>query len=210
MALPKSNEPPARIQIQRVTPQIDGGKYAVKRTVGDRVEVTARIFRDGHEILGAAVRYQPSRASRWQEAPLAAVGNDDWVGAFEVDSAGPWCYRIEAWVDRGASWQEELRRKHDAGQADLSSELAEGALLLGRGSVTVGEALAVEADDRSGKAWSATYEVDVDRVLARFGAWYELFPRSWGGFEGVRKQLPRLPRLRLDGLLPPPLPPHRR
>jgi starch synthase (maltosyl-transferring) len=55
--LPKTNDPPPRIQIQRVTPQIDGGKYAVKRTVGETVEVSARIFRDGHEALGAAVRY---------------------------------------------------------------------------------------------------------------------------------------------------------
>jgi starch synthase (maltosyl-transferring) len=205
--LPKTNEPPARIQIQRVTPQIDGGKYAVKRTVGDRVEVTARIFRDGHEILGAAVRYKPSRASRWREATLAAGGNDDWVGAFEVDSAGPWCYRIEAWVDRIASWQEELHRKADAGQEDLSSELAEGALLLGRETLTVEEGLAAPAGDRFGKAWSPTYEVDVDRVLARAGSWYELFPRSWGGFEGVRKQLPALAELGFDVVYLPPIHP---
>ena len=73
MPLPKTNDQPARIQIQRVTPQIDGGKYAVKRTVGDRVDVSARIFRDGHEILGAAVRYKPPGATRWQESPLTAV-----------------------------------------------------------------------------------------------------------------------------------------
>src|SRR3954464_11699216 len=166
--MPKT--PPARIQVQEVAPQIDWGRSPVKRTVGERVEVTARIFRDGHEILGAAVRYKPSRASRWQEAPLAAVGNDDWVGAFEVDSAGPWCYRIEAWVDRVASWQEELRPKADAGQEDLSSELAEGALLLGRESLTVEEGLAAPAGDRFGKGWSPTYEVDVDRVLGRFSS----------------------------------------
>ena len=104
MPLPKTNEPPARIQIQRVTPQIDGGKYAVKRTIGDRVDVSARIFRDGHEILGAAVRYKPPGATRWQESPLTPVGNDEWRGSFEVDSAGAYCYRIEAWVDRIASW----------------------------------------------------------------------------------------------------------
>ncbi|MES1248534.1 MAG: maltotransferase domain-containing protein, partial [Actinomycetota bacterium] len=73
MPLPKTNEPPARIQIQRVTPQIDGGRYAVKRTVGERVEVTARIFRDGHEILGAAVRYKGGGAARWQEVPLTPL-----------------------------------------------------------------------------------------------------------------------------------------
>jgi starch synthase (maltosyl-transferring) len=205
--LPKTNDPPARIQIQRVTPLVDGGAYAVKRTVGDRVDVTARIFRDGHEILGAAVRYKPSGATRWQETPLQALGNDEWAGAFEVDAPGTWCFRIESWVDRIASWREELRRKADAGQADLSSELAEGALLLGRDSVTVEEGLAADAGDRFGKAWSPTYEVDVDRVLARFGSWYELFPRSWGGFEGVRAQLPRYAELGFYVVYLPPIHP---
>ena len=207
MPLPKTNDPPPRIQIQRVTPQIDGGRYAVKRTLGDIVDVSARVFRDGHDILGAAVRYKPARASRWQEAPLTAVGNDEWTGAFVVDACGTWCFRVEAWVDRVASWQEELRRKHDAGQDDLSSELAEGALLLGRDSVTVEEGLAAPAGDRAGKTWSPTYEVDVDRVLARFGSWYELFPRSWGGFDGVRAQLPRLAELGFDVLYLPPIHP---
>jgi starch synthase (maltosyl-transferring) len=207
MALPKTNDPPTRIQIQRVTPQIDGGKYAVKRTVGDIVEVGARIFRDGHEILGAAVRYKPAGSTRWRESPLEPMGNDAWRGSFTVDNCGAWCFRIEAWVDRIASWQEELKRKHDAGQEDLTSELAEGALLLGRGAVTVEEGLAAEAGDRSGKAWSPTYEVDVDRVLARFGSWYELFPRSWGGFEGVRGQLPKLAELGFDVLYLPPIHP---
>src|SRR4051794_16009629 len=121
--LPKTNDPPSRIQIQRVTPQIDCGRYAVKRIVGERVDVTARIFRDGHGVLGAAVRYKASGAARWQESPLTPLGNDEWAGSFTVDAAGSWCFRVEAWVDRVASWQEEIRRKHDAGQEDLSSEL---------------------------------------------------------------------------------------
>src|SRR2546423_4484666 len=61
--LPKTNDPPARIQIQRVTPQVDCGRYPVKRTVGDRIDVTARIFRDGHDLLGAAIRYKPAGAA---------------------------------------------------------------------------------------------------------------------------------------------------
>ena len=63
MPLPKTG-PPARIQIQHVTPQVDCGRYAVKRTVGDRVDVTARIFRDGHETLGAARAGPPTSARR--------------------------------------------------------------------------------------------------------------------------------------------------
>ena len=172
-----------------------------------RVEVTARIFRDGHETLGAAVRHKRPDATRWSETPLEPLGNDVWAGSFEVDRPGLWSFRIEAWVDRVASFQEELRRKVAAGQADLAGELSEGAVLLGAEELTVEKALAAPAGARSEKAWSATYSVDVDRVLARFGSWYELFPRSWGGFAGVRKQLPRFAELGFDVLYLPPIHP---
>jgi starch synthase (maltosyl-transferring) len=205
--VPKTSDPPPRIQIQRVTPQIDCGRYAVKRTVGDRVDVSATIFRDGHEILGAAIRYKPAGGTRWKESPLEHLGNDHWEGSFVVDGLGTWCYRVEAWVDRVASFHHELQRKVDGGQADLSGELAEGAALLGVETLTVEDALAAPAGDRSEKTWSQTYEVDVDRELARFGSWYELFPRSWGGFEGVRKVLPDIAALGFDVVYLPPVHP---
>jgi starch synthase (maltosyl-transferring) len=208
--IPKTT--PARIQIQEVLPQVDCGRYPIKRTVGDRVDVTARIFRDGHETLGAAVRHKGPDATRWSESPLEPLGNDAWAGSFEVDRPGRWSFRIEAWVDRVASFQEELRRKVAAGQADLGSELSEGAVLLsnldlGDEALTVEKALAAPAGTRSEKAWSATYTVDVDRVLGRFGSWYELFPRSWGGFAGARKLLPRFAELGFDVLYLPPIHP---
>ena len=207
MALPKTNEPPARIRIQRVEPQVDCGRYPVKRTVGDRVEVTAWIVRDGHDVLGAAVRAKGPGSSRWAESPLEPLGNDAWRGSFTVDRPGAWQFRVDAWVDRVASYQDEIRRKVAASQDDLSGELSEGAALLGRETLTVDEALAAPAGDRSGKASSAAYGVDVDRVLARFGAWYELFPRSWGGFEGVQALLPGFAELGFDVLYLPPVHP---
>ena len=205
MAIPKTS--PARIQIQEVSPQVDCGRYPIKRTVGDRVEVTARIFRDGHETLGAAVRHKGPDATRWSESPLEPLGNDVWAGSLEVDRPGLWSFRIEAWVDRVASFQEELRRKVAAGQADLASELSEGAVLLGDEELTLEKALAAPPGTRSEKAGSAAYSVDVDRVLGRFGSWYELFPRSWGGFAGVRKLLPRFAELGFDVLYLPPIHP---
>ena len=205
MAIPKTT--PARIQIQEVSPQVDCGRYPVKRAAGDQVAVTARIFRDGHETLGAAVRHKGPDATRWSETPLEPLGNDVWAGSFEVDRPGLWSFRIEAWVDRVASFQEELRRKVAAGQADLTSELSEGAVLLGGDELTVEQALAAPAGTRAEKAWSATYSVDVDRVLGHFGSWYELFPRSWGGFAGVRELLPRFAELGFDVLYLPPIHP---
>ncbi|HKS77483.1 MAG TPA: alpha-1,4-glucan--maltose-1-phosphate maltosyltransferase [Gaiellaceae bacterium] len=203
--MPKTK--PARIQIQEVTPQIDCGRYPVKRTAGESVAVTARIFRDGHETLGAAIRQRSPGSSSWTETPLEPLGNDAWSGSFEVDLPGLWCFRIEAWVDRVASFQEELRRKVAAGQTDLAGELSEGAVLLGMKELTVDQALEARPGRRSEKAWSATYEVDVDRVLARFGSWYELFPRSWGGFKGVRELLPRFAELGVDVIYFPPIHP---
>ena len=207
MPLPKTNNPPPRIQILEVEPQVDCGRYPVKRIAGERVDVAARIFRDGHDVVGAAVRYRPAGTARWQEAPLEPRGNDHWSGSFAVDRPGAWSFRIEAWTDRLASFQDELRRKVEGGQDDLSSELAEGAALLGRPAVTVEEALAAPAGDRAGTASSEVYDVDVDRELARFGSWYELFPRSWGGFEGVRAMLPEFAELGFDVLYLPPIHP---
>jgi starch synthase (maltosyl-transferring) len=205
VAIPKTT--PARIQILEVSPQVDCGRYPVKRTVGDTIDVTARIFRDGHETLGAAVRHKRPDATRWSETPLEPLGNDVWAGSFEVDRPGLWSFRIEAWVDRVASFQEELRRKVAAGQTDLDGELSEGGALLGDEELTVEKALAAPAGARSEKAWSQTFSVDVDRVLGRFGSWYELFPRSWGGFAGVHELLPQFAELGFDVLYLPPIHP---
>lgn len=68
MPLPKTQEPPRRIQIQHVSPVLDGGRYAVKATVSERLEVGAVIFRDGHEILGAHVRARCQGERRWRES----------------------------------------------------------------------------------------------------------------------------------------------
>jgi starch synthase (maltosyl-transferring) len=207
MPAPKGKEPPRRIQIQRVSPQIDGGRYAVKRTVGEQVDVSADVFRDGHEVLGVAVKYRREGERRWQESLMRFEGNDRWTACFVPDGCGRWQFAVEAWVDRYASWRHEIQRKVEAEQEDLTSELAEGAALYGVESMTVDEALADCRTDRSEAIASPTYEVDVDVKLARFGSWYELFPRSWGGFKGVERVLPELAELGFDVVYMPPVHP---
>src|SRR3954469_3007281 len=197
----------SRIQIQDLDPLVDCGRYASKACVDDEVRVEATIYRDGHELLGAALRTKPHGATRWRETPMSDLGNDRWAATFTPDRCGRWCYRIEAWVDPVASFQWELRRKVEGGQQDLASELAEGALLLDRETITVEEALAAEPGARLERTWSQTVNVEVDRERARFGSWYELFPRSWGGFAGVERQLPRLAELGFDVLYLPPIHP---
>jgi starch synthase (maltosyl-transferring) len=205
--LPKTR---ARIQVQRVWPMLDCRRWPAKRSLGDRVDVWADVFGDGHDVLRAVVRYRAPGSRRWREAPMEPIGNDHWHGSFEVTELGRWQYAITAWIDRWASWQWELKRKLEAGQKDLSSELLEGAVLAGVDSLTVDEALdpaAAPKQQRHEEATSPPLELIVDRERARFGSWYELFPRSWGGFAGVEKQLPRLAELGFDVVYFPPIHP---
>jgi starch synthase (maltosyl-transferring) len=204
------SERPDRIRIERLWPQVDAGRYPVKRTLGERVHVYATFVRDGHEVLGGALRYRPPGKRRWRELPMQRIPEDldRWHGSFVADTLGRWQFGAVAWVDRVASWQHELERKVAGGQADLSSELSEGAALLGVAALTVEEGLAAEAGDRSEQVVSAqTLEVLVDSKRAAYGAWYELFPRSWGGFAGVEKLLPEFAKLGFDVLYLPPVHP---
>jgi starch synthase (maltosyl-transferring) len=200
-------KPLPRIRVENVRPQLDSGRFPVKRTVGERVDVSATVIRDGHDILGASVLYREPGKRRFQSAPLEPVGNDVFAGWFAVTSCGRWEYLVEAWSDRAATWRDELRRKVDAGQEDLSGELAEGEQLLGIPQLDVDTALASTASDRHGATRSELYAVEVDRELARFGAWYELFPRSFGGFAGVERVLPQLAELGFDVVYLPPIHP---
>ena len=134
---------------------------------------------------------------------------DRWTGSFHVDRCGRWEFTIEAWVDRFESWRDELRSKVEAGQTDLESELQEGGALLKMLELDVATALATTERDRSEPTRLVrSLEVDADRALARFGAWYELFPRSWGGFAGRREGAARARRsLGFDVVYFPPIHP---
>jgi starch synthase (maltosyl-transferring) len=238
-------EPAQRIEIQYPAPAVDGGRYPAKRCVGDRVRVVADVFRDGHDLLRAVVRYHGPGEADWAEAELqridAHLGGVRWAGSFEVDRQGTWEYTIEAWTDVFGTWRDELERKVEAGHPDLLGELSEGIVLLRETSgnalsddraliehalialedpaipesakhdVALGPELsaAVErAQQRHGRvAVEPPLKLEVDRVRARFGAWYELFPRSWGGLKGVETQLPRLKELGFDVIYLPPVHP---
>jgi starch synthase (maltosyl-transferring) len=206
--IPKTR--PARIQIQNVWPTIDCGRFPVKRSLGDAVDVYADVFCDGHDVVRAVVRYRPPGTRRFLEAPMEPLGSDRWHGIFQASELGRWQFTVTAWVDRFASWQHEVRRKVDAGQTDLASELLEGAVLLGVDSLTLEAGLAAvpaAKEPRRGETSILPLELIVDRDRARFGCWYELFPRSWGGFAGVEAQLPAFAELGVDVLYLPPIHP---
>ncbi len=128
--------PPARIVIQYPQPTVDGGAFPTKRVVGDRVDVSVDVFRDGHDLLRSVVKYRPPGSRRWREAELRRIddhlGGVRWAGSFEVDRTGGWSFTFEAWTDRFGTWRDELERKVAAGQHDLVGELMEGVALLHR------------------------------------------------------------------------------
>jgi starch synthase (maltosyl-transferring) len=205
---PPKTRPP-RIEIQAVWPRLDCGRYPAKRTAGEELEVSATVFAEGHDVVRAVVRHREPGARKWIETPMEPLVNDLWRGSFAVEKLGRWEYTVAAWIDRFASWRYELERKLAAEQDDLSAELAEGAALLGRKTLTVADALAAQPDlpREAETALPEPLELIVDRERATFGAWYELFPRSYGGFAGVEAVLPELAELGFDVLYFPPIHP---
>ena len=202
--------PAARILIEDVWPEIDAGRYPVKRIAGEEVVVWADLFRDGHDKIAAVVKYAFA-GEPWREAPFAFFDNDRWVARFRPDRVGRWSYTIEAWTDRFAGWCDDLITKRAAGQ-DVTLELIEGAQLIEATLPYASEAdarhlqalldaaaaadtaaraelmlspelrrLMARADPRADCVhYDRELEIVVDRGQALFAAWYEMFPRSQG------------------------------
>jgi starch synthase (maltosyl-transferring) len=139
-----------RVVIEHVSPEIDGGRFPIKRTVGDTVVVEADIFADGHDALSGLLLYRKEQDRDWTEVPLAFLVNDRWTGAFRVAEPGRYVYTVIAWADRFKSWRRDLAKKVDAGQ-DVAMDLLIGAGLLRdaarRASGPDAQALARSADD---------------------------------------------------------------
>jgi starch synthase (maltosyl-transferring) len=245
LQLDELTQPPPRICIEGLAPDVDCGRYRAKRCLGDTVTLGATIFRDGHDVIRAVVRYAPPDSEPWREVEMERVvpdlGEERWSAAVELDRLGQWRWTVEAWSDAFATWHRELERKVAAGQTGLDSELSEGLVLLRQtldragpaDTQPIAAAIAVLADEDApperrvaaalapGLAAAVTghpdrqratrldrvLELDVERRRAAVGAWYELFPRSWGGLAGVRDELPRLASLGFDVVYLPPIHP---
>ena len=122
------------VVIENVHPLLDGGRYAIKRLVGEPVHVTADIFKDGHDVIAAAVKWRGAGTKKWQEAPMTPGDNDVWSGFFTVTEIGDCEFTVEAWLDAYGTWRDEFRRKYEGGQEDLRSEALEGVHLLEQGA----------------------------------------------------------------------------
>jgi starch synthase (maltosyl-transferring) len=118
-----------RVIIEGVKPEVDGGRFPIKRIVGERVTVEADIFADGHSMLSAVVCYRPARARAWHESAMQLIENDRWRGQFRVETLEPFVYTFQAWVDEFQTWNRDFIKKFDAGQ-EISLDLLAGAKLI--------------------------------------------------------------------------------
>ena len=236
-----------RVVVDRVTPEIDGGRFPIKRACGEAVIVEADVFADGHDALAVRLCYRHDQVAAWSEAPMEPLGNDHWRASFSTSLLGRYRYTVIGWIDHFATWRRNLGKKVEAGQSVATD------LLMGAGLIRKAAGLAREDDAARLKQWAselsdaatsesarvrlafseevrllmdrypdrstaAQYhhelEAIVDRVKARFSAWYELFPRSCsrvpgrhGTFKDCEARLPYVASMGFDVLYLPPIHP---
>jgi glycosidase len=204
----ESAELTRRVVIEGVKPEIDAGRFPIKRTAGEQVVVEADVFADGHDALSGRLLYRRAADADWSETPLVPLVNDRWRAAFRVAEIGAYCYTLEGWVDHFKTWARDLTKRVDADQdvavdlligaafvddartratgedGDRLREAAESLRAGGPDAVAralspeLGRLMAMHGDRGAVTRYGRELPVWVDRERARFSAWYELFPRS--------------------------------
>jgi len=212
----------SRVIIENVQPEVDGGRYPAKRTVGERVDVTADIFADGHDHVRADVLYKKASDKNWNRVAMSHQGNDSWKASFYTTEKTNYVFNVEAWIDHLETWHDGIKKKASA-MLDVKLELQEGALLLeqaadGKEKELLGLAkvfrdekkyheniVAIQSPDfgdlvhqhplrQHVTRYTRELHVRVETKLALFSAWYELFPRSaaQGGRHGTFQDVIKL------------------
>jgi starch synthase (maltosyl-transferring) len=193
-----------RVVIENIQPSVDGGLYPAKRTIGERVDVSAAIFGDGHDHIRASILYKKEKGE-WKEVPMHPTFNDEWKASFYVEEKGFYFFTVHAWVDHFETWYDGFKKKANA-KVDVKVELMEGALLLRKlgekDAELISKARRLEDTAHYAEAIQLVlspefetivtnhplkenvteagveYAVLVEHVKANFSSWYELFPRS--------------------------------
>lgn len=145
-----------RVVIENVTPEVDGGRFPAKRTVGDTVRVEADIFTDGHDSIAAVLLFRSEDSALWTERPMQPLVNDRWTGDFPVTKIGRYRYTIRAWVDHWETWRRDLKKRIDAG-TDTDIDYCMGASL-----VEEAAARATKADNEYLTAAAALLRTEAD------------------------------------------------
>jgi starch synthase (maltosyl-transferring) len=116
--------------IENLRPLVDGGRYPVKRVIGDDLVVEADIFKEGHDVVAAVLKWRILSEERWHETPMVHIDNDRWRGVCTFYENATYEYTIEAWADSFRRWQREFATKFEAGISGLTAEALEGSALL--------------------------------------------------------------------------------
>lgn len=204
------------VVIDNFYPCLEGGRYPVKRVVGELLEVWADVFKDGHDVISAVLKWRREGQQRWAEVVMEPVEGDRWRGRMMFEEVGRWEYAVEAWGDGFRSWKKTFAVRVSAKDPDAAIEALEGARLLREGAARAKRAGAVDTasqltdcaellqslppeslievllsdelqalmdqfPDRAQATLSQRFPVIVERVRARFSAWYEFFPRNAEG-----------------------------
>jgi starch synthase (maltosyl-transferring) len=144
---------PVRVVIEEIEPQVDCGRFPVKRVIGEDVTVQADAFADGHDLIRVMLRYREreysdaTRVSEWQEVEMRPLGNDRWEARFTIDRLAVYEFTVQGWVDRFGTWRDGFSKKVAAEQP-VDLELREGASLVRAAA----ERLSAPASSRGGRA----------------------------------------------------------
>ena len=237
-----------RVVIENVRPEIQSGRFPIKRTIGEQVEVTADVYADGHDILHAILLHRLVSQQHWEEISMQPLMNDRWQANFIVPVEGKHLYTLQAWVDPFQSWSRDFSKKLEAGQ-DISVDLLTGVQLVQAAAkrasgedarrlaawageisrlrkqdikqavkklsdVELASLMLLHADRSQATGYDKQLIVVVDRERARFGAWYEMFPRSCGveagrhgTFRDCERRLEYVSSMGFDVLYLPPIHP---
>ncbi|HWR51630.1 MAG TPA: alpha-1,4-glucan--maltose-1-phosphate maltosyltransferase [Bryobacteraceae bacterium] len=235
-----------RVVITGVEPEIEAGRFPIKRTEGERVCVEADVFADGHDAISCRALYRREEDALWSAAPMHFLANDRWRGEFTVDKLGRYRYTVEGWVDHFKSWRRDMEMRM-AADTDADVDYLTGAMLVRaaaersqdsdaalltrwadglaaekdpalRRTIALDQALSQVMDRNPDRTRATRYgrelAVTVDPAIARFGAWYEFFPRSCspepgrhGTFADAEERLEYVARMGFDIVYLPPIHP---
>ncbi|MBV9181007.1 MAG: alpha-1,4-glucan--maltose-1-phosphate maltosyltransferase [Acidobacteria bacterium] len=149
-----------RVVIERVSPEIDCGRFAVKRVVGEIVVVEANVFADGHDQVACQILFWRKEQKQRHSSPMTPLGNDRWRGSFAVEEIGEYNYTVEGWIDRFETWRGALQKRLGAEQ-NIEVEL-----LIGTELIEAAAARATGADAIRLRSWAERLREQKDQKLA--------------------------------------------
>jgi starch synthase (maltosyl-transferring) len=153
-----------RVVIESVDPEIDAGRFAIKRIIGDPVEVEADVFADGHDHVAARLLFRYCEVASWTMVPMLPLGNDRWRARFSVERVGEYLYTVAGWIDPFDTWRSDLEKRIGAGQ-DIRVDLLHGAQLVEEAAVRAGR------DDADAlRRWAAQLRATDDLPAAQTAA----------------------------------------